>query len=131
MFWAQERIFASKRWSEAAFRFDKEMRVGGGRGAGKIPAISHYPAQTKREQFNNDEEKYYTIKQLWSKARQYDTIPETTRAGGQQAVDEIARVCCAGSFLLFTLMECSIRSEVSMHFFCKMPQPELDLVLPA
>ena len=66
------------------------MHVGGGGGAGKIPAISHYPAQTKREQFNNDKEKHYAIKQLQPESRQYDAIPETTRAGGQHSVDEIA-----------------------------------------
>jgi pyruvate/2-oxoacid:ferredoxin oxidoreductase beta subunit len=68
----------------------KEMRVGGGGGASKIPAISHCPAQTKREQFNNVKEEHYAIKKSRPEARQYDTIPETTRAGGQHAVDEIA-----------------------------------------
>ena len=107
------------------------MRVEGERGTGKIPAISHYPAQTKREQFNNDEATHYAITLLRPEARQYDAIPETTRAGGQHTVDEIARVCCAGTFLLLTLMKRNKHSKNCMHVSCKMPQTELDLVLPA
>jgi hypothetical protein len=48
----------------------EKMHVGGGGAAGKIPAISDYPAQTKREQSNNSKEKHNAIKQPWPEARQ-------------------------------------------------------------
>jgi hypothetical protein len=54
----------------------KEMRVRGGGGAGKIPATSHYPAQTKRESFNYNKEKHHEMNKSWPEAREYDTIPE-------------------------------------------------------
>jgi hypothetical protein len=56
------------------------MSVRGGGGQGEIPAISHYPVETKREQFNNNKDKHYEIKKSWPEARQYDTIPETRSA---------------------------------------------------
>jgi|LauGreDrversion4_2_1035121.scaffolds.fasta_scaffold3238890_1 hypothetical protein len=63
-----------------SFSFGQRNARRGGRGGGKILVISHFPAQIKREQVNNDEEEHYAIKKFRPESWRYDAIPETTRA---------------------------------------------------
>jgi hypothetical protein len=96
----------------------------------KISAILHYPAQTKRGQFNNDKEKHFSIIQLRPEAQQYDAIPETTRAGGQRAADEISPFQRYRTFLGQQMHTDRCCTKLMLCFNCKYPQAECDLVLP-
>ncbi len=100
----------------------KEMRVrGGGGAAGEIPAISHYPVQTKREQFNNYKEKHYEIKNSWPEARQYDAIPETRSASDLPTCP--IDILHDGSRQTLCSHQCQkpIVTRVSKHMILKIP----------
>ena len=108
----------------------KEMRVRGGGGAGEIPAISHYPVRTKREEFNNYKDKHYEIKTSWPEARQYDTIPETRSASDLRTCpteilhDGSRQTRCSHQ------MNKPLSIKLAKTHCCNSPQAERHLVLP-